>query len=336
MYNKLYLNIKKIVKNNYILFVGIIVGFLLVSIKLPFYILAPGGVNDVSTKMEIENHPIRANTFNLTYLYEFRATVPTILYSYFNKDWDVYKKSDIEITNETPKDADYRDHLLLKEANQNAIIVAYTKALKKYEVKSEKVIISYVDKSAKTDLIVGDEILTINNEKITNLPQMKKTISSLPSDEVINFKVKNKNKIFNRQAKTFKIKDKTLIGVLISIDREIETDPKIKLNFEKKESGPSGGLMMSLAIYDALTNYSINNFEKIAGTGTIDEDGNVGEIGGIEYKIKGAVKEKIKIFLAPAGENYEEAIKVKEKYNYDIEIISVSTFDDALNFLKSK
>ena len=90
---------------------------------------------------------------------------------------------------------------------------------------------------------------------------------------------------------------------------------------------------MSLAIYNYLTDEDITHGKKIAGTGTIDEKGNVGSIGGIEYKIKGAVHDKIKYFIVPNGENYEDAIKVKEKYHYDINIVGVSTFDEVLEAL---
>ena len=72
---------------------------------------------------------------------------------------------------------------------------------------------------------------------------------------------------------------------------------------------------------------------KIVGTGTIDLDGNVGEISGIEYKLKAAVKEEADIFLAPAGINYEKAIVLANQNNYDINIIGVATFEDTLNYL---
>ena len=71
----------------------------------------------------------------------------------------------------------------------------------------------------------------------------------------------------------------------------------------------------------------------IVGTGTIDINGNVGPIGGVKYKLKGAVKNKAEIFIVPNGENYEEAIKLKKENNYKIDIIGVNTIDDALNYL---
>ena len=90
--------------------------------------------------------------------------------------------------------------------------------------------------------------------------------------------------------------------------------------------------MMALSIYNYLTPDDITNGLKIVGTGTIDEYGNVGEIGGIEYKIKAAVKEDADIFFAPT-ENFEEAKKVVLEDDLDIELVEVSHIDDAIKYL---
>lgn len=91
--------------------------------------------------------------------------------------------------------------------------------------------------------------------------------------------------------------------------------------------------MFTLSIYNKLVDEDITKNRKVVGTGTIDLNGNVGEIGGVKYKLKGAVKSKADIFICPY-ENYDEAINLKNKYNYDIEIIKVSTFDEAIEKLK--
>ena len=62
-------------------------------------------------------------------------------------------------------------------------------------------------------------------------------------------------------------------------------------------------------------------------------EGNVGEIGGIKYKIMGAVKNKMDIILVPSA-NYKEAMKVKKEKNYKIKIVEVKTFQDAIKYLK--
>lgn len=92
---------------------------------------------------------------------------------------------------------------------------------------------------------------------------------------------------------------------------------------------------MALSIYGNLTNQDLTNGKTIVGTGTIDIDGNVGSIGGVKYKLIGAVKNKADIFIVPNGENYDEAIKIKKEKNYKIKIIGVSTLKEAINELKT-
>ena len=92
--------------------------------------------------------------------------------------------------------------------------------------------------------------------------------------------------------------------------------------------------MLTLTIYSAISGDDIIKGRKIAGTGTIDINGNVGEIDGIKYKIMGAHKKGVDVVLVPSS-NYEEAMRVKKDKGYDMEIVEVKTFSDAVNYLKN-
>jgi len=91
-----------------------------------------------------------------------------------------------------------------------------------------------------------------------------------------------------------------------------------------------------LAIYNRLITEDLTSGKVIVGTGTIDSDGNVGPIGGVKYKLKGAEKEGAAIFFVPSGDNYEEALKEKKKHKYKIEVVEVKTLKDAIEYLKGR
>ena len=55
--------------------------------------------------------------------------------------------------------------------------------------------------------------------------------------------------------------------------------------------------MLALQIYNKLTKKDITKGRNIVGTGTIDKDGRVGDIGGIKYKLRGAVKKRANILI---------------------------------------
>ena len=125
-----------------------------------------------------------------------------------------------------------------------------------------------------------------------------------------------------------------VIGVVMITNYEYELEPEIEIKFKESEGGSSGGVMMAVSIYNAITEEDITRGLNIAGTGTIDINGNVGEIDGVKYKIMGAVKNDIDIVFVPSG-NYEEAMNTKKSNDYDIEIVSIDTFDDVINYLEN-
>ena len=335
MLTKLYDNIKKIIYENYKLILGFFVLLILFTIKLPFYINTPGGVIDISKKIKIDTPYEIKGSFNFAYVTEITATIPTLIVAYFNKEWNILKKEEVVYANETLEDVYFRKHLLLDEANQNAILVAYRYANKEVKIIEEKLYITYIDIESKTNLKVGDELLEINDQVIIDRTQINNIIQNTEIGTKIYFKVKRNDKIIDCYAEPIILEEKKMIGIIINKKRKMETDPPIEFNFKESESGPSGGLMMALTIYNYLIPEDITHGYDIVGTGTIDEDGNVGSIGGIEYKLRGIVKAKKKNFLVPAGENYEEAMKLKNKENFDIEIIPISTFDEALEYLET-
>lgn len=305
----------------------ILLFFLNFIIKLPYYIEMPGGILNIDSKIESDIKIETSGSLNMAYVSEIRATIPTYLIAKINKHWDLIKTEENISSNETIEEANYRNTMLLNEANDIATIIAYQKAGKELKIKSKKYYVTYIDESAETTLKIKDEILKVDSKKINSLEDITNIINNHNIGDTILIETNNGIK----KAKIYEKENKKVIGILITTDYEF--NETIKFKFNDKESGPSGGMMMTLSIYNYLTNDSLTKGRKIVGTGTIDINGNVGEISGIKYKLKGAVKNKADIFIV-SEENYEEATKEKEKNNYKIEIISVKTIDDAIKYLK--
>lgn len=335
MINKIYDNIRQTIKENYKTIIIFVLLMVLFTIEFPYYIEAPGGIIAIDDRIEISNKTESKGSFNLAYVSDIKATIPTLIYAGLNKDWDILKKEEVISENETMADEEYRSHLLLNEANNNAVIVAFKYANKPITISNEHLFIIFVDPSAKTNIKIGDELLEIEGTKIINKEQLDAIIEKKEIGTKLSIKVKRDNKEIECYGILQKIEDRKIIGVVLSKTSDITTNPEVEFKFKSSESGPSGGLMMALSIYDALVEEDITRGKKIVGTGTIDLNGNVGSIGGIEYKIKGAIKENADIFLVPVGDNYEDAKKIVEKNNYNLRLIPVSSFEDALNKLNS-
>ena len=93
--------------------------------------------------------------------------------------------------------------------------------------------------------------------------------------------------------------------------------------------GPSAGLMLALGILDLVGDTDLTGGKVVAGTGTIDADGNVGPIGGIQLKMVSAREIGAKLFLVPAG-NCDEALQAPQP---GLRLAEVATLDDALRAL---
>lgn len=312
-----------------------IVVFILLIVEFPYYIEAPGGIIDVSDRISIEDSFESKGSLNLSYISEYKATLITLFISLFNKDYKVMSKNDVIPEEINLKNFEYRDRLMLYESYSNAIYLAYIKAGKDISVDNEKVYVNSIFEEADTSLEVGDQILAVNDIKINNKEDIDNIIKENSVGDIIKIKIIRNNKEELKEAKLVQYDNRPIVGIIVSKIKEIDTNPKININYKSRESGPSGGLMLSLAVYNSLTQEDITKGRTIVGTGTIDEYGNVGSIGGVEYKLKAAVKEGADIFLVPDGENLETAIKLKKEKKYKIKIKGVSTFDEALEYLSS-
>lgn len=335
MINKIYVEMKKFIKENYLVLLFGIVFMATILYPLPYYIYTGGGTINVKDKIHIENKETKGD-FNLCYVEQINANIPTFLLSKLLSNWDSVSKEEVSLNDkEDTKDIYKRDKIYLEEANQNAIFVAYKKAGKSVNILDKHLYIIYLEEDSDTDLKIGDDILEIDGSKIDSLADISKILDSYEVGSKLNIKVKRNKKEMMKYAIVHEKDDRKLIGIALTSIYDYEVDPKITFTFSNSESGPSGGFMVTIAIYNQLIDNDISNGLKIAGTGTIDIEGNVGSIGGVKYKLKGAVDSKSDIFLVPAGENYEEAIKYKKKYHYDIKIIGISTFEEAIEKLEN-
>lgn len=332
----LFNNIKNYVKQYYKVIIVYILLLAFFLVEFPYYISAPGGLIDTDDKVKTTENFHMSGSLNMAYVSEIHATIPTLVISLFNKDWDVEKEEEVKNDNETIEEKNYRNKMLLEEANDTALLVAYKHSNIKYNITNNKVYITYIDELANTNLKIGDQILEIDNQKIKNKTELFAVIASKNIGDEIKMKVKDidgNNK--TRKATLIDVSGSPKVGAVVTETFDVNSNKKIKFNFKQSESGSSGGLMLTLTLYSHLNEIDLTDGKTIVGTGTIDAEGNVGEISGVKYKLIGAVKKDADVFIVPKGENYEEAKKVKKEKGYDIKLVPVATFEEALEYLEN-
>lgn len=117
----------------------------------------------------------------------------------------------------------------------------------------------------------------------------------------------------------------------------IETNYQFKWHFPVKVQvhtanigGPSAGLAMALGIIDKLSGGHLTGERTVAATGTIDPQGNVGDVGGVAEKTIAVERAGASVFFVPPQE-YKAALS---KDTPHLRVYAVSTLDQALRILK--
>lgn len=324
--------IKKFLKENYKFIIVLTILVLLMYIRLPYYAMAPGGTIDITDRVVMDNYTSESKgSINMLYVSEYEITPLTYVIAKLSS-WQIEKEQTRKISNETIEEINERDKIMRDNSLDIATMVAYQNASKKIEIKDKKNII--IATTRDNGLKIGDIIVKVDNIKCNDIKEIQNIISKKAIGDEIKFTIIRNNKEKEITTKVSKEGNTKAVGVIIITEYEYDTDPQIDIKFKNTERGASGGLMLTLTIYNAISDEDIIKGRNIAGTGTISADGSVGEIDGIKYKIMGAAKNKMDIVFVPSA-NYEEAIKTKEKYNYKLNIIKVDNFSEAIEYLKN-
>lgn len=335
MFNKLYELLKKILKNNYKLIIFWIVILFLCFYKLPYVIYCPGGAIDLTKRIEVENATDKEGKLQMAYVSMRQGSIINVLLSFVMPSWDLEKESTASYDNQSLEQTLEVEKFQMQNSIDIATILAYQKSGKDVNIKSEKAKVYYITDEAQTDIQLLDEIISVDGIEVKTLNDIVELVKKHQEGDIVNIVVKKDEKLKNVTAKVYlneNLEPKIGIGVITGF--EYETNPSINIKHNSSEAGSSGGLMLSLAIYNALVDEDITHGKSIIGTGTISLNGAVGEIDGVKYKVLGAERKNAEIFLCPT-ENYKEAMEVKNKYNLKIDIVSVSTFDEALDYLNN-
>ncbi len=333
MFNKIYDSIKNFIINNYKFLIAWIIIVVLLFYELPYVIYTPGGIVNLEERIVVDGEEdVTAGSLNMSYVSLVKGTIPMLLLSFVVPNWDILPSEEITREDESVDELLELEKLYMKSSIDNATILAFREAGKELNITREVNNIVYIADEAETDLEMYDELLSVDKKNLATIDELRAYVNTLNEGDTVSILVNRDGKEKECSAKIYNTSDGLKVGISFLTTYEYETTPEIEVTTKNSESGSSGGLMLSLAIYNAIADEDITKGRTIVGTGTIDINGNVGEIDGVKYKLLGANKNNAEIFLCPM-ENYEEALEVKEEYDLDVEIHGVATFSEALEYL---
>lgn len=325
------MKVKDFLKREYKFIIFLVLIMVLFYVKLPYYISAPGGTINITDRVDMDGYKNDGGSLNMLYVSEYNATPMSFIWAKLS-GYEISSNKDKQVSNETTSEVQLRNKIMRDNSLDIATMVAYSKANKKIDIKSKRNVV--IATTNENGLEIGDVILSVDGFLCEEVGDVKNIIRSKEVGDKINFKILRNDKEKEIESEILLENNTKVIGVVIVTEYDYDLDPEIDIKFKNSESGASGGLMLTLTIYNAISGEDLIKGRNISGTGTISSDGSVGVIDGIKYKIMGAAKDNMDIAFVPSS-NYEEAIKTKEKYNYDIEIVKVDTFDEAIEYLRN-
>ncbi|MGH8946509.1 MAG: YlbL family protein [Acidimicrobiia bacterium] len=300
------------------------------NVELPYLAYSPGPVADAADSVvaeEVEVYPPQGELLMLTILSQdvnvFDALVagadPTI---------DLIREEAVRRPGET--DEQYRNRILEQMDDSNFVSIQV--ALEALGYPQQVVITEILGNVPAVEVLEpGDVIVSVDGVEIDTIDQVAPLIEAHEAGDVIPILVERRGEQLEVQVQLAEREDEpgvAMVGVVLR--RLVETPFSLSIE-EGDVGGPSAGLMHALAIIDVLTEGELTKGHVIAGTGTIDFDGNVGAIGGIRQKVPAAEAAGASHILVPQG-NHEAALTAVRDH---IEIVPVATIEEALAFLDS-
>jgi PDZ domain-containing protein len=238
--------------------------------------------------------------------------------------------------NTTPQEIALQGFRMLDESESTAIVVGLQQAgFDAFIVGKGVRVVSIMPESlALGKILPGDVIVGLNGEPIQTPNELVDQIRSQEPGAIVHLQVQRGQAEIELDVPLMPASgpdEPPRLGITIeSAGSDASLPFPVKISPQKIVGGPSAGLMFALTVYNLVTPEDLTGGRKIAGTGTINPDGSVGPIGGVEQKVAAAELAGAAYFLSPP-ENYAAALSVAGR----IQVVEIANIGQAIDFLRS-
>ncbi|MDU0201400.1 SepM family pheromone-processing serine protease [Paenibacillus sp. MAH-36] len=335
--------------------VGIVIIYLLFFVRLPFFIFMPGTAEEIKPMVTIpRGSDLEKGTLMLTTVRVADANMINYLIGLVHPYEEIQPKTSVLRKGESEQEYTQRQEYVMLTSQASAIQAAYTHAKVPFHINHEGVMVlqTLPGLSGEKVLKPGDVLLKAGEKDVKVAQDLLDALKGKKAGESITVTY-SRNKV--QQQATLALgalplqqgetgEPRAGIGVVPADMQAVKADQEDQqVSIKAGEiGGPSAGLMFSLEIFNQLVPEDITKGYRIAGTGTIETDGTVGPIGGIQHKIIAADREKADFFFAPKDvtykdgtkiTNYSDAVQRANQIKTKMKIVEIGTMDDALKYL---
>ncbi|MEU6878126.1 PDZ domain-containing protein [Streptomyces sp. NPDC046712] len=324
-----------------------------VLVPVPYAEMSPGPT--VNTLGEADGEPVLQISGHQTYptdghlnmttvrvtSADYRMNMVEAVYGWLAHDNVVVPKETLYPDGKTEEESSQENAEEFSQSQESAKVAALDEL--NIPVTTRVVVATVVkDSPAQGKLHAGDVIKSVDGVPVKEPGDVAKQVTKRKPGETVEFTIvpakeaAEAEKARKEPTATEKVTittvkseegDRAIVGIQAGTDHVFPFTIDIKL---ADVGGPSAGLMFALGIVDKLTPGSLTDGKFIAGTGTIDDKGKVGPIGGIEMKLVGARDAGARYFLTPADNCEAAASDIPD----GLTLIRVDTIDDATKSLE--
>lgn len=331
-------------------FVVIFMLIIIFILPIPYYVEGPGTTENLKNFVTVDDEQdTETGGFYLTTVSVRRATIFSALQTKIDNFSELVTKKEL-MGSSSSKEYNRIQKYYMDSSKNAAIEQALKLASIPYEMIFKGIYVLSIEENSSFygKLTVGDTVTGIDGQTFTSSEEFINYVKSKKVGEEVTIQFLHDDEKKEATGALMELPSNKEAGIGISlVDRtEIDTDTQVTID-TGSIGGPSAGLMFTLETYELLTKKNLRKGYEIAGTGTIESDGIVGRIGGIDKKVVTASNKNIDIFFAPDDEiteemkknnpdiksNYEEAKNAAEKIGTQMKIVPVKKVQDALDYL---
>ncbi|WP_342422797.1 S16 family serine protease [Paenibacillus sp. FSL E2-0178] len=326
------------------LFTFVVILYVAVFMNTPYIVYQPGSASEVAPMIKVENaDPEEQGTFMMTTVSASYANVALLVASVFNSNAEVVLK-ETRLQDKTEQEYAAEQVFYMNSSQSYAVQAAYHAAKVPYEdIVDYLYVFSVPDATNQGQFKPGDKIISVKGQHAADPAALSALLSAYRIGDTVEVVLQRGGKEISEQVKLVEVKDKETsagrpgFGVVIGAVQKVQPKEEGKgVSFvDTNVGGPSAGLMFTMEIYNRLTPGDLTKGHRVAGTGTIDAEGNVGAIGGVKHKIVAADRKDAEFFFVPV-KNYEEAKAKADQIGTDMKLIPVSTLSDALKYMEEQ
>lgn len=321
---------------------GLLLVFVLVTVGVllptPYVVFAPGPTATVAGEglatpvIEVSGtrtYPVDGRLDLTTVLVtpaSRRLDLVTALGAWLDPDQAVLPREVVFPPDATTEEVREANQALFTTSQDQAVVAALTYL--GFGPQAVRVVAVLPDAPAADVLQPGDVIMRVDGTAVRQPAQLRDLVAAQEPGATLRMQVQRDGGVRTLDVPTGPNpadESAAFLGVQVSTAFEVD----VTIDVARDIGGDSAGLVFALGVVDSLDEASLLDGRTVAGTGTIDGEGRVGAIGGVQQKIAAAREIGADVFLLPA-DNCGAARGARPG---DVAVVPVRTLAEAVEVL---